>query len=151
MLSLKARDITKIVVIAIIAALLCLFSLPYISILPEKAVGAIVKAWDADHHARLLTIIEVTYPITFGISGFLMGVLIGFVLKSNRMLTTILALLIVTIVVAICSLDPYIPQECKIAVLIRLYLSFLLEMVFFWGCAFLGVWLVSRRKRKIGQ
>jgi hypothetical protein len=156
MLSLKAKNIMKSVAVAVIAALLCLFSLPWVSIFPEKAVRAIEKVWITDCHTRSLIIIygyEASDTITFGVSGFLMAALISFVLKNNRMLTTMLALLIVTIIAAICSLEisPYIPKEYKITVLINLYLSFLLEMVFFWGFGLLGLWLVSRRKRKKDQ
>jgi hypothetical protein len=43
---------------------------------------------------------------------------------------------------------PNIPHGYESSVLIREGLTFLLEMVFFWGCAFLGVWFVLRRKCK---
>jgi uncharacterized membrane protein len=79
-----------------------------------------------------------------------MGVFIGFVLKNNRMLTTILALLLVAILFIIVFLEivPNLPQEYKRDVLIRLSIKHLIDMVLLSGCAFLGVWFVSRRKCK---
>jgi hypothetical protein len=157
MLPLKAMDITKSVVVAIIASLLCMFIfLPSISNLLSEAMFAIGRAWVTERHAKLLVIIYgngVADAISYGASGLLMGVFIGFVSKNNRILTTILALLIVTIIAIIYSFEiiPKIPQDYRSAVLIRLGISFLLSMVFFWGGAFLGILFFARRKRKTGQ
>jgi hypothetical protein len=157
MLPSKAKDITKSVIVAIAASLLCLYIfLPLFSSPLSKAVSVIEKGWLTDCHARLLIITygnDVADAITFGVSGLLTGVLIGFVLKNNRMLTTTLALLTVTIVAVICYLEiiPNIPQDVKSSVLISIGLKFLFSMVFFWGFGFLGIWLISRRKRKTGQ
>ena len=157
MLSFKTRDITKCVIVAIIASLLCAYIfLPLVSVSLVEAVSAIEKAWITDCHAKALLIIYgmgAAEAIGFGVSGLLMSVCIGFVSKNNRMLTTVLALLMVTIIYIIYSLEivPNIPQEYRSSVLIRLGLRFLLSMVFFWGCAFLGVWLVSRSKHKTSQ
>ena len=140
MLPLKARDITKSVVVAIVASLLCAYIfLPLSLVLLLQPILAIDKTGITNSHAKALLIIygtEVASVINVGVSGLLMGVLIGFVLKNNRMLATILALLLVTIIYIIYSLEvvPRIPQDYKSATLIRLGLMFLLDMVFFWGC-----------------
>ncbi len=154
MFSLKARDITKSVVVAIIASILCGYIfIPLLGVLLVEAVLAIEKAWGADCRSKALLVIygmDAAELIAMGVAGFLMGVLISFILKSSRILTTILALLSVTLiyVIYILVLVPSIPQDLKTAVLIRLSIRYLLDIVFFWGCGFLGVWLVSRRKRK---
>jgi hypothetical protein len=156
-LPLKTRDIMKSVIIAIAAALLFAdIFLPLFLALLLKAMLAINETWITDSHARALLIIygtEVAAVISYTVSGFLMSVLICFVSKSNRMLTTILALLLASIIYIICLLAiiSYFPQDIKSSVLIRSSLRLLLDMVFFWGCAFLGVWFMSRRKRKTGQ
>jgi sugar phosphate permease len=121
-----------------------------------QPILAIDTAGVTHSHARALLIIygtEAADVINVGVSGLLMGVLIGFVMKNNRMVTTILALLLVTIIIIIYFLKgiPNIPHDYKNAVLIRLSIRYFLSMVFLSGCAFLGVWLVSRRKRKTGQ
>jgi hypothetical protein len=157
MLSLKIRDITKSVVVAIAASLLCLYIfLPLSLVLLLQPILAIDKAEIADSHARALVIIcgtEVAGAINVGVSGFLMGVLICVVLKNNRMLTTILALLLVTIglIVSFLEIFPNFPQEYKSAVLICLSIRHLLYMVLLSGCAFLGVWFFACRNRKTGQ
>lgn len=157
MLSLKAMDITKIVVVAIIVSLLCAYIfLPLSLVLLLQPILAIDKAGITDSHVRALVIIygtEVAGAINVGVSGLLMGVLIGFLLKNNRMLATTLALLLLTIIYIIYLLEgiPNIPQDYKSAVLIRLSIRYLLYMVFLSGCAFLGIWLFTRRTRKTGQ
>jgi hypothetical protein len=157
MLSLKARDIAKSIVVAIAASLLCGYIvLPLVAVSLVEAVLAIEKVWITDSYAKALMIIygmEAADAITFGITGLLMGVLIGFITKNNRVLTMMLAVLLVTIIYVICYLKIIldIPQEYKSGVLIRLSIRFLLHMIYLGGCALLGGWLVSRRKRKAGQ
>lgn len=157
MLSMKAWDITKIVVVAIIASLLCAYIfLPLSLLLLLQPILAIDTAGVTHSHAKALLIIygdEAASVINVGVSGLLMGVFIGFVLKNNRMLTTILALLIVAIlfIIAFLEIIPNFPQEYKSAVLIRLSIKHLLDMVLLSGGAFLGIWFFVRRKRKMGQ
>ncbi|MGB7582463.1 MAG: hypothetical protein WBL85_08465 [Sedimentisphaerales bacterium] len=154
MLSLKARDITKSVVVAIIASLLCAYIfIPLSLVLLLQPILAIDTAGTAHSHTKALLIIygsEAASEINIGVSGLLMGVLIGFVLKKYRMLATILAILLVTIILIIYFLEgiPNIPQDYKSAVLIRLSIRHLLYTLLLSGCAFLGVWFMSRRKRK---
>jgi hypothetical protein len=154
MLSLKAKDITKSIVVAIVASLLCAYIfLPLSLVILLQPILAIDTAGMTHSHTKALLIIYgmgAADAIGFGVSGFLMGVLIGFASKNNRIFTTALALLIITIVFIICYLGiiPNIPHEYKSGVLIRLSIKFLLHMVCLGGCAFLGVWLVSRKNRK---
>ena len=150
MLSLKAKDITKSVILAAVATLLCLVFISLSWDLFSKAVSfAIVKTSIIDYRVRILAIILKPERTSFIVSGLLTGVFIGFASKNNRMLTTIFTLLLITIVFIIAFLVS-IHWYGKNSLLIRFYLS-CLHLVLLEGCAFLGVWFVSRRNRKTGQ
>ena len=157
MLTLKTRNITKSVIVATVVSLLCTFIfIPLFGVFLNEAVLAIEKSWETNEHTKALIIIYGTKSadmITFGISGFLMGAFIVILSKSNLFLTTMLSLLLGTAVLVIYLLEivPNIANDYRNAVLINLGISFLIKMVFFWGCVFLVVWLVSHKISKNDQ
>ena len=153
MLSLKAKDIMKSVVVAIIATFLFifLFLLWFWGILEEMAYYLIDHLWFIDSYEIVIHVVLLVLSLI--ISGLLMGVFIGFVAKNNRMLTSIITLLFTSIVFIILLFNDVhsIPSICdKNIERIRLSLQYILSLSLLIGCTLLGVWLVSRRKCKAG-
>jgi len=146
-------NITKSVVVAIAASLLCGFIfLPlslFLGIEADLEIGRLVS----DCHLRLFITIFMPGTISCVISGLLMGVLIGFVSKNNRMFTTISAAILVTIfyILLLWQAIWLVAWSFKNQAQVLLACSYVLELVVLWVCTFLGVWLVSRRNRKVGQ
>jgi hypothetical protein len=155
MFSLKVKDKTKGVIVAIITAFLFGYILlPLICVnLTEPVIYAIDKAWITNCHAKVFMLMYVPDTIGFGFSGLLMGLFIGFVSKKNRVFTIILSILIIIAIYFIFLITgiPEIPQDLRGSVIIRLVLGLLLRFVFLSGFTFLGVWLVSRKNRKSVQ
>lgn len=159
MLSLKVRDITKSVVVAIVATFLFvfIFLIWLLGILEDMAYFLMDKYWMklyANKYAVIFIIHYVPEIVSLIVSGLLMGLFIGFVSKNNRIFTTIVALLLISIIFFIMLMGEIreIPSICdKRVEQIRLSLQWFLSLALFIGCTLLGVWFFARGKRKTGQ
>jgi hypothetical protein len=149
---LTAKDITKSIIIAIVAVFLFIFVflLWFWGILTEMAYYLIDHLWFIDSYEIVIHVVPLVVSLI--ISGLLMGVFIGFVAKNNRMLTAIITLLFTSIVFIILLFNDVqsIPSICdKHIERIRLSLQYILSLSLLIGCTLFGVWLVSRWKRKM--
>jgi hypothetical protein len=147
MLSLKAKDMAKSVIIAILAIILYLVFNTLVKWICDKVINfSIEKTSIIDWRTRILSIVLYHYIVIFVVSGTLTGIFVAFVPNKNKMFTTILTLLFITIFFILAFLWA-INRYGKSCIPLRLPPT-CFNWVLSVGCTLFGIWIVSRRKRK---
>jgi len=152
MLLLKAENLGKVIFVAIGATLLCIgIFIPWLSALSGNAVISIEKTWLSNCQLRLLASLLIPAMISYGISGFLIAVTISFISRSTQKITTLIAIVFITIINIILLSQAIIqgaPWSFNNDAQVILGFSWILEFASLWVCAFLGIWLMERKSRK---
>lgn len=136
----------KPLITLVFAALLCIFIfIPYINacfmfVLRRISPGLIP-------FSIYILIDDIINIAAWAVSGSLMALLIGFVLKNNQVISTLKASLIVTIVYIFLRFPTYFTsliffQRENNAQLLLMIVA-VLQIVFFWACAYGFAWLME--------
>jgi hypothetical protein len=149
MLQFTAKNMLYRVIAITVSSLLCICI--FIPLFSALLVGGLLLITPRGVSYSRFAIYElVTQVASFGISGLLIAMVISLTSRNAKVITTLLATLLVTIAILVFfSNSVPLPSEAfKNNAHFLLLLGAILQLLFLWVCSFLGAWFMSRKNRK---